>query len=79
MSGSRREVFWKFVCESKILGFDIIVIDIVILLLLSYSFLHIEPGSASFVVAVITAAFALLTLVIMSGLFVVCGRIDWTN
>lgn len=79
MTDSRRETFWKFACESRILGFDIIVIDIVVLLLLGYSFLHIEPGSASYVMAVITLGITLITLVVMSGLYVVCSKIEWTT
>jgi hypothetical protein len=79
MSGSRREEFWKFACESRILGFDIIVIDIIVLLLLGYSFLYIEPGSATYVIAVLTLAVSLVTLVVMSMLFWVCGRIEWTR
>lgn len=79
MTDSRREEFWKFACESRILGFDIIVIDLIVLLLLGYSFLYIEPGTATYVIAVITLGFALLTLAVMSALFYVCARIEWTR
>lgn len=79
MDDGRREAFWRFACESRILGFDVIVIDLIVLVLLGYSFLYVEPGSATYVISVMTLAFALVTLVVMSALFWVCGRIEWTR
>lgn len=74
MPESTAEKFWDTLCTSRLFGFNLILVDLVLLVLLGYSFLYIEAGTATYVIALVTLVIVLVNLVGMSILFVACNR-----
>lgn len=70
------DTFWEFVCGMETTWRALAVVDVVLLLLLGFSFTQVEPGSGSFVTAVLALVVVLLYLVGYSVVHVQCRRRD---
>lgn len=68
------DAFWEYVCSMTGTWHTLAIVDVVFLVLLGFSFLFIEPGSGSFVAAVLAVVVIGTYLVIYAYVQVQCKR-----
>lgn len=69
------DAFWEYVCSMQGTWHTLAIIDVVFLVLLGFSFLFIEPGSGSFVAAVLGVVVIGTYLVLYALVRVQCQRL----
>lgn len=65
------DTVWDRICEMERIWHGMAIIDFVLLLLLGFSFLYVEPGSGNFVVAVLA--------LIVIGVYMAAYAVVWTK
>lgn len=68
-----REKFWTVVCQSPVVGVDLLVGHLTLLVLLAAAVPFVEPGTSSYVVLVITAAMNAAGVAIVGTVLWKCG------
>jgi hypothetical protein len=69
-----RETFWEVVCEWSHLWAILAAVEVMIGVLLAFSFLFVDPGTPAFVIAVLTALLLAVTLTLSLALVLRCRR-----
>lgn len=66
------ETFWEIVCEWSYLWTILAAVEVMIGLLLAFSFLFVEPGTPEFVAAVLTTILLAVTFTLSAALMLRC-------
>lgn len=70
------DTFWDAVCGMLPWFRLLVIVDAVVLFLLGFSFLYLEPGSGAFIAALMTLVIVLITLVVFGIIARRCAARD---
>lgn len=64
------------ICEIRWIGVELLIIDVVLLVLLLWSFLYLEPGSPTYYIALLSFGIIVATLLGGGALLYKCRQIQ---
>ncbi|WP_247004506.1 hypothetical protein [Halosolutus gelatinilyticus] len=64
------------ICEIRWIGVELLIIDAILLLLLLWSFLYVEPGTSTYYVALLSLGLIVATLLGGGALVYRCNQIQ---
>jgi hypothetical protein len=64
------------ICEMRFIGVELLIIDVVLLVLLLWSFLYLEPGSPTYFIAILSFGLIVVTLLGGGALIYKCNQIQ---
>lgn len=64
------------ICEIRWIGVELLIIDVVLLVLLLWSFLYLEPGTPTYYIALLSFGLIVATLLCGGALIYKCRQIQ---